>query len=224
MKPKEKIEAVEMVFKGLDEHLANISDQTGLNCVKHCSLCCRNRSIEATPLEFYPLAAFLHQTGQLNAFLQKLDRLKDDDLCILLDQDAQQNGNWGCTAYPYRGLICRMFGFGFRLNRMGTPELVTCKTMKTEFPESVQRAVQLSANEPENLPLFRNYSMQLWAIDPELAGKPMPINQAIRIAVERLYSFFTYQEEENETKVIQLTPPDDYEPPVLRPDGFRPAV
>lgn len=221
MEPEEKVEAVEMVFKGLDDHLAHISDQTGLNCVKHCSLCCHKKGIEATPLEFYPLAAYLHRTGQMDAFLEKLDNLKDDDLCVLLDKDAHQNGTWGCTAYPYRGLVCRMFGFGFRLNRMGVPDLVTCKTIKSVFPESVQRAVQLSASEPETLPLFRDYSMQLWAIDPELFDKPMPINQAIRIAVERLYTFFSYQDQE---KVIQLTPPDDNEPPALFPDGFKPAV
>lgn len=224
MKPEEKVEAIEKVFEGLDDHLANIADRTGLNCVTHCSLCCRNKNIEATPLEFYPLAAYLYRTGQMDAFIDKLDNLKDDDLCILLDQNAEQKGTWGCTAYPYRALICRMFGYGFRLNRMGVPDLVTCKTMKTVFPEGVQRAAQLSDNEPENLPLFRDYSMQLWAIDQELAGKPMPINQAIRAAVEKVYTLFAYQEEENETKVIQLTPPDDSEPPVLRPDGFRPAV
>lgn len=224
MKPEDKIEAVEMVFKGLDEHLSKISDQTGLKCMEHCSLCCRNRSIEATPLEFYPLAAYLHRTRQIDAFLEKLDSLKGDELCVLLDTEAQQNGNWGCTAYPYRGLICRMFGFGFRLNRTGIPELVTCKTMKTNFPDNVQRAAQLSSNEMDNLPIFRDYSMQLWAIDPELAGKPMPINQAIRMAVEKLYSYFAYLDQENETKLIQLNPTDDFEPPVLSPDGFRPAV
>jgi len=224
MKPEEKIEAVEMVFKGLDEHLAKLSDQTGLKCVEHCSLCCRKGSIEATPIEFYPLAAYLHRTAQIDAFVEKLDKLKGHELCVLLDTEAQQNGTWGCTAYPYRGLICRMFGFGFRLNRIGNPELVTCKTMRTSFPASVTRAFQLSSDEPDNLPVFRDYSMQLWAIDPELTGRPMPINQAIRIAVEKIYSFFAYQKQENDTKVIQLTPPEDHEPPVLRPDGFRPAV
>ena len=185
------VSAVEEVFRELDEHLEKTTSLTGMKCHHLCSACCKKTDIEASPIEFIPLAAWLYETGQVDEFLTRLDKSDVTGYCVLFSPDAWKEGKWGCQQYDKRGLICRLFGFGYRLNREGVPELVTCKILKDSCPSAVARARQTGIETPDEVPLFRNYSMQLYSIDPDLAINLMPINKAIRAAIEKLYFHYT---------------------------------
>jgi Fe-S-cluster containining protein len=187
------IEEVEKVFEELDQHISLTSSQSGLKCPDFCGMCCRKVDIEASPLEFMPLAAWLYKTGKINEFLAKLDS-PNHHWCVCFDPDATTKGVWGCNYYEHRGLICRLFGFGFRLNRENSPVLVTCKIMKSTQDLAVANAAQMAEAHPEEMPIFSNYFMRLLAIDPDLAVPQMPINQAIRSAIEKLYFYFLDKE------------------------------
>ncbi len=193
------IAAVEKVYQELDAHLEKVALQAGLKCPVHCNACCLKSDIEASPIEFLPLAAWLYRTNQVDEYLEKLEN-RTDGLCINYSPEAKSKGEWGCQQYPYRGLICRLFGYGFRLSREGTPVLVTCKIMKGTIPEAVNRANSLAAAAPDAMPIFRNYFMQLFAIDPEMALKQMHINDAIKTAIELLYFYFISLHEETESE------------------------
>jgi len=179
--------AVDKVFRELDAHIEKMTSETGMKCIHLCGACCRKTDIEASPIEFIPLATSLYETGKVDEFLAQLDRSDKTGYCVLFSPEAWKEGNWACQNYEKRGLICRLFGFGYRLNREGTPELVTCKILKESCPEAVAKGRQLGIITPDEVPIFRNYSMQLYSIDPDLAIKQFPINQAIRIAIEKLY-------------------------------------
>jgi len=189
------IEEVERVFEELDNHLKVTSQQSGLKCPDFCSMCCKKPDIEASPLEFMPLAAWLYKTGEVNNFLVKLDN-PEHKWCACFDPEASMKGEWGCKYYEHRGLICRLFGFGYRLNRDSHPVLVTCKIMKATQAVAVTKAAELAAGNPEEMPVFSNYFMKLLAIDPDLAVPQMPINKAIRTAIEKLYFYFLNKEGE----------------------------
>jgi len=182
--------AVEEVYRELDEHLEKITTQTGMICQHLCSACCNKTGIEASPIEFIPLAAYLYQTAQIDEFLIRLDESDQTGYCVLFSPEAWKNGEWGCLQYEKRGLICRLFGYGYRLNREGIPELVTCKLLKDISPAQVFKARQLGLEKPDMVPLFSNYFMQLYSINPDLGTTLMPINQAIRNAIEKLYFYF----------------------------------
>ncbi len=188
------IEEVEKVFQELDEHLRQSASQNGLKCPDFCGICCRKEDIEASPIEFMPLAAWLYKTGKVNEFLETLDR-PNSSVCACFDPNAMERGEWGCQYYEHRGLICRLFGFGFRLNRENLPVLVTCKIMKRTQVEAVAKAGELALLHPDEMPVFSNYFMRLLAIDPDLAVPQMPINQAIRTAIEKLYFYYLDKEE-----------------------------
>ena len=194
MRQKWIIEEVEKVFEELDAHIKLTAGQSGLKCVEFCGLCCRKVDIEASPLEFMPLAAWLYKTGKVDEFLERLDNPKHK-FCACFDPDASARGEWGCQYYEHRGLICRLFGFGFRLNKVNQPVLVTSKIMKSTQPAAVAKAAELAAAHPEDMPVFSNYFMKLLAIDPDLAVPQMPINQAIRVAIEKLYFYFLDKDE-----------------------------
>jgi len=178
---------VEKVFMELDEHLLLMTNKSGMKCLHLCNSCCRNTNIEASPIEFIPLASWLYKSGKVDEFLASLDQSDETGYCVLFSPDAWKEGYWGCQNYEKRGLICRLFGFGYRLNRDGVPQLVTCKQMKEKCPEAVAKANLAGIETPEEVPLFRNYSMQLFSIEPDLAIHRYPINTAIRLAIEKLY-------------------------------------
>jgi len=188
------IDEVEKVFEELDAHLLSTAEVSGLKCPDFCGMCCRKADIEASPLEFMPLAAWLYKKGKVNDFLAKLDH-PEHQWCACFDPDASAKGAWGCQYYAHRGLICRLFGFGFRLNRENLPVLVTCKIMKSTQSAAVTKAGEMAAANPEEMPVFSNYFMRLLAIDPDLAVPQMPINQAIRVAIEKLYFYYLDKEE-----------------------------
>ncbi|MCX6220186.1 MAG: YkgJ family cysteine cluster protein [Bacteroidia bacterium] len=195
MRQKWIIEEVEKVFEELDVHLSSTEAVSGLKCPDFCGMCCRKADIEASPIEFMPLAAWLYQTGKVNDFLTRLDHPKHG-WCVCFDPDAASKGEWGCQFYEKRGLICRLFGFGFRLNRENLPVLVTCKIMKCSQSAAVTKAGEMAAVHPEEMPIFSNYFMRLLAIDPDLAVPQMPINDAIRVAIEKLYFYYLDKEED----------------------------
>ena len=70
------------------------------------------------------------------------------------------------------------------------PVLVTCKIMKSTQTAAVAKAAELAVANPDEMPIFSHYFMRLLAIDPDLAVPQMPINQAIRVAIEKLYFYY----------------------------------
>ena len=67
--------------------------------------------------------------------------------------------------------------------------------MKQTQAAAVARAGEMASLNPDEMPIFSNYFMRLLAIDPDLAVPQMPINQAIRVAIEKLYFYYLDKEE-----------------------------
>ena len=190
--------AVEEVYAELEEHLEKITSQSIMKCLHLCNKCCDKIGIEASPIEFIPLAAYLYKTEKVDEFLKRLDESDKTGYCVLFSPDAWKEGEWACLQYEKRGLICRLFGYGYRLNRDGIPELVTCKVLKETCPVEIANARQIGIEKPATVPLFSNYFMQLYSIDPNLGTTLMPINQAIRKAIEKLYFYYAPGMEQSE--------------------------
>jgi len=179
--------AVEEVFGQLEEHISQTTLKTGMKCAHLCNACCRTRNIEASPIEFIPLAAWLYETGTIDEFLIRLDESDQTGHCPLFLPEAWKEGKGGCLNYERRGLVCRLFGFGYRPDRDGVAELVTCKILKNSTPGAVNVARKLGVENPDKIPLFTDYSMKLFSIDPDLAIEHLHISKAIRLAIEKLY-------------------------------------
>jgi Fe-S-cluster containining protein len=190
MNVEEKAQAVEQILLELDEEIKQFQAWSSLGCKFGCGKCCFKPDIEATPLEFLPFAIHLNKTGQSEAWLYKLENLTDDKVCAILN--PTQSGAGLCSEYPYRGLICRLFGFSARLNKYEKKELITCSIIKTEQQEKFQEAA-VKINEGERVPLMTDYYLKLHYVDPTLANDFMPINQAIKRALELSLQYFGYK-------------------------------
>ena len=187
----QKVQAVERVFKGLEKDVVAFKHATNLKCVSGCGRCCTKPDIEASILEFLPLAYHLHKKGLALEWYQKLGAL-ESTICHVFSPIFLEGSGGMCSQYAYRGLICRLFGFSAKLDKHGIPQMVTCKTIKEEFPMSYQSAL-IHISEGKKTPVMRNYYFQLQAIDSNLGTKLLPINDAIREALKVVLSYYAYR-------------------------------
>jgi Fe-S-cluster containining protein len=186
----DKIREVEGVFSELDKDIASFQSRTSLHCAWGCGKCCFKPDIEATPLEFLPFALHLYTVGEAHDWYEKLNNTNAAH-CLILN--PTQGGAGMCSQYQHRGLICRLFGYSARTNKYGQRELVTCQIIKTEQTENFQAAEQRIAD-GEPVPVMNQYYMRLHAIDPVLAQEYLPINEAIKRAIEVILHYYAYRE------------------------------
>jgi Fe-S-cluster containining protein len=187
---EEKVRAVEEVFTRLDEAIAMFQSATSLHCKFGCGKCCFKPDIEATILEFLPFAYHLYKEDNAEQWLDVLNQT-DSSICLILN--PTQAGAGLCTEYPYRGLICRLFGYSARTNKYGKRELITCQIIKTEQSTSFERAVELIEKDELAVPVMNQYYMQLHGIDFELTREFYPINTAIKKAIETVLQYYAYR-------------------------------
>jgi uncharacterized protein len=185
----EKVEAVEAVFRQLDEEIAAFQSWSTLHCKFGCGKCCFKPDIEATVLEFLPFAVHLHQNGAAFEWLERL-KANQGEVCLILNPTAATQGL--CSDYQYRGLICRLFGYSARTNKYGAKELVTCQLIKTEQAAAYALA-EKGIEENAAVPVMNQYYMRLHSIDYQLAQNFYPINEAIRRAIETVLQYYAYR-------------------------------
>ena len=185
----EKVRAVEGVFHDLDEAISAFQTWSTLHCKFGCGKCCFKPDIEATVLEFLPLAYYLYQQDKAFEWLEKI-KSSGQEICHVLNPTKAGAGL--CSDYEHRGLICRLFGYSARTNKYAERELITCQIIKTEQQEAYALA-QNKIGEGETVPVMNQYYMQLHAIDPELARDFYPINEAIKKAIETVLHYYAYR-------------------------------
>ena len=204
----EKIQAVKDVFNVLDTEIALFQENTKLGCKSGCGECCKKPDIEATILEFLPLAFHLYKENLVDVFLDKIknkniidntenaqNEVKNDGICVLF-APFLPNGKTGyCTIYDHRGLICRLFGFSATTNKNGEKLLATCRIIKENYKEDYEKAVEGIKN-GGFIPLIRDFYYKMYAIDLNLAEGRLPINEAIKRALEIVATYFYYANQE----------------------------
>lgn len=187
-----KVKAVERIFESVDKEIAGFKSASGLNCLTGCGACCLKPDIEASILEFLPLALHLYKTGQLENVLTQLENEPGRKICVLLSPVIRGGEAGYCSQYEHRGLICRLFGFAATRNKNGELSIATCRKVKEAMPEIYQKANE-DIRRGLRIPVFANYYMKLASIDPAVGQKMLPINEAIRKALETVALFFYYK-------------------------------
>ena len=189
---KGKASAVEKVFNQLDKKIAGLQEKTGLHCQQGCGACCKKPDIEATILEFIPLAFALHTEGKLEEMLDEIDQRGDDPICINFSPFTNDMNGGFCIQYQYRGLICRLFGYSARRDKFGDHVLVTCKLIK-ESQAAIVEKINKDLKSGKKIPVISNQYEKLRNIDYNLSDEMYPINQAIKKALEFVALYFYYR-------------------------------
>ncbi len=193
------------IYQLLDEEVAAFADRTKLACPQGCGECCNSQKVEATVLECIPMAFELFRSNQAELLLKRLERDSKEKQCILFRPDFIEKGQWGCTQYKHRALICRLFGFAGNRDRSGNLILAMCRIMKPgreDFNHDL-------TDESSPMPLFTDAGMRITSLHPSLGSQRLPINQAL---MQTLYKVGMY---------LDMTAPEnpiDKADPELPPD------
>jgi Fe-S-cluster containining protein len=170
------------VFSDLERAIGFYKMETGIDCLRSCGHCCNNPDVEASPGEFLPLALKLWESGGATKVLSKINDLPERSVCVFYTFKTGDPEKGFCSIYNYRGLICRLFGFTAAANKNGENTLITCRLIKNRFVHEMAEA-ENSGIVP---PLMEEYTRTFEPLIAEFGNVHYPINQAIRVIVEKI--------------------------------------
>lgn len=181
---------VEDLFEKLEKEGAQFAESSGLGCVSGCGNCCTSPDIEASPLEFLPWAFHIFLNGEADSTLEAINNAPSSTCLIYKPLSIIDQGR--CTDYKYRGLICRLFGFAANNDKYGNLRLATCKIIKEGQPEKFKSASEAISNGLK-VPVFTDYYMQLSQIDHRMGNEIVPVNKALKLALEEVLQYYAYR-------------------------------
>lgn len=189
---EQKVRQVEALFDRLEIEISTFQKETHLFCNAGCGKCCSTPNIDASPLEFLPWAFHLFLNGKAEETLVELknNQAKNCHLYQPLSLLEYQKGS--CSNYRYRGLVCRLFGYAANKDKFGKLRLATCKFIKEEQNKNFTTAEEL-INKANYVPVFSDYYMRLAQIDLRMGVILIPINEALKIAIEEVLSYYAYR-------------------------------
>lgn len=173
------------LYRTLDEDIERFKIASGLKCITNCGQCCETNYVETTVLELMPLAINLWLKKETQYWLERASMVNRNNRCIFYQPHPSVRSEGRCSIYPFRPLICRLFGFSTRSNKYGRPELITCAYIKKAHPASYKKAQQLAAT--ENLvPKMTDYIMRISNFGSKQETKQLTINEAAQTAIEKI--------------------------------------
>jgi uncharacterized protein len=192
MSIQSKVRRVEHLFDRLDSEISKFQSQTSLHCISGCGKCCSKPDIEASPLEFLPWAFHLFLNGLAQKTLTELQNTSNSICYIYQPLSLLDNHKGSCGNYKYRGLICRLFGYAANRDKYGQLRLATCKIIKEDQTLSC-KSTEEAINNGLYVPIFTDYYMKLNQIDFRLGNTILPINEALKIAIEQVLLYYNYR-------------------------------
>jgi Fe-S-cluster containining protein len=172
------------LFRTIDQTTAALRERAALACATGCGTCCLSKHIEVTALDLVPLVSAFMETGRFEQLATAALAVAPASPCLFYSPVPQVGSSGCCTVYDHRPSTCRLFGFAVARDKAGMPYLATCSKIRANKPGEILLAGAGLAADGISLS-FRDVSMQLMGIDPELGGRRMHINDALKYLVMR---------------------------------------
>lgn len=187
-----KIAAVTGLFNKLDSEINTFQSETKLHCNLGCGKCCTKTDLEASPLEFLPWAFAIFLNGDAENILAELNK-KTSSICNIYNPlTLLDKVNGKCNDYEHRGLICRLFGYAATKDKYGKLRLATCTIIKKEQAINFEKTTE-KINQNLEVPIFTDYYSNLSQIDFRLGNLILPINKALKYAIEEVLQYYAYR-------------------------------
>lgn len=179
-------------FTLISKEFSSYQKISGLTCIEGCGKCCFKPDIYCSPLELLPMALDLLNRGEAQGVYDRCVG-KEQERCILLKVDNEEKFQARCEEYTHRPLVCRTFGVSARHGKNGKVDFSICKTIKEEKEEEFKKLVAKnhSAEDP-TLPFIDTCKNRLATLDPRLLEEEFPVNQALKIILEKVLLHSTY--------------------------------
>jgi len=191
MNIREFSQDLQNIYDEMGITFARYQQASGLYCLEGCGKCCSNPEVEASVLEMFPLAIRILDENKLEEWLEKLEN-PDHDYCLFYQSHSADGSKGSCGAYKERPSVCRMFGVAGFYNKHHEITLSVCKLIREKYPE-LTKIREAEATE-DKTPMLMPWSYSLMQLDPALIQDRMPLNQALKKALERIALYALYQE------------------------------
>ena len=202
MSIEEQVHAVEFLYQNLEIEITAFQKETKLSCLAGCGRCCTHPELDASPLEFLPWAFDLFLNGKAEETLEKLNQNTAVTCFLYQPKSLAELTSGSCGNYQYRALICRLFGFGASTDKYGKLRIATCTIIKESQADNFNKANVL-INNGIPVPIFTDYYMKLSQINFQLGNVIVPINKALKLAIEEVLHYYAYRDfPENYMKTI----------------------
>jgi len=106
--------------------------------------------------------------------------------CVLYSPDSRARDQGRCSCYAYRPLLCRLFGYAARRNKMGQMEPCLCKVMLAASSQE-KLAIPISHIDEMDPPVYQDCFLQIASINPAMGIRLLPINAALKEALDYVY-------------------------------------
>lgn len=174
--------AVLAAYADMDRATAAFQASTDLACPPGCGACCHSVKVQATVLEFLPLAVELCQRGEAQQWLDMLATAPDAP-CVLFVPDPAHPEGGRCAHYAWRPTLCRLFGFAAVRDKNGNAVLSVCRRLSMAAPLVVASARAAVASGTVTAPLFADFAQCVAGIDPHYGTEQLPVNRAFEAAL-----------------------------------------
>lgn len=172
----------------MDQSYKEFSKLAKLSCPESCSECCEGHHVHTSLFELLPAAQRLYKEGRTEEILANIKNFKPGH-CALIK-------NHRCTTYEERPSLCRLFGLGRIEDKKGDEEKACfsiCKILKEQTPEKVHALQQIE--DLKKIKTFRQLHLPLLAQIPPGEAEELPLNEALKRAIEKTLLHYSYQEE-----------------------------
>jgi len=175
--------AVRDVHTEADVQVEAFQAQTGIRCPDGCGCCCLSPHVEATAADALPLASEIVRRGHADLMIARL-RETSGARCVLYSPHPSDESRGRCSMYEWRPTICRLYGFAGRRDRSGRAQFSACPVHAAALPDQIVAARESVARGDIPLPLFAEFSHLIASVCPGADPEPIPINDALRVAIE----------------------------------------
>ena len=169
------------LYADIDKAVAEFQLRSGLRCPAGCGLCCPAADVRVTVLEMLPMAHEILCNHDAGVWMDRLAAQSEEGRCALYSE-KQLSRAGHCSFYGLRPALCRLFGYAAVRSRTGTKALSVCKYIRQNDPQAAAAAMVIA----DEAPCFVHFGSRVYALDPVLGNGLMPINTALRRAIERL--------------------------------------
>jgi Fe-S-cluster containining protein len=178
----EMVSCITALYTQVDQQVKAFQLMTGLRCPAGCGACCPTADVHATILEMLPAAHEILCQGASAFWLERLENEGSAGICVFYCAQPAPEAQGHCGMYALRPTVCRLFGFAAVRSRSGALALSVCRQIKAASPDA---AADACASRVE-APCFSDIATQINALDMAFGSRLMPINEALRRAVQRL--------------------------------------
>ena len=178
---------LQKLFEEMSTSFSTYQLQSGLHCMSGCGRCCLNPEVEASMYEMIPFALKVYDEGKIDEWLLFLESQERPHCALFQDQG---NGKGFCGSYHERPSVCRMFGVAGRFDKKNEVSLSICKHLRSEYPAITEK---LTSEKNSDAPMLTHWSSKLANLDPELTKNRVPLNDAMKGALQKVAFYAQFQ-------------------------------